>query len=232
MAKSSKNGKVPLLIGGFYPLTQIYQHKQDKEDGVTTISSLLGYRKTFVFCAVVYSVAMLFVGYTFFSSLMIKEFFILAIFFLPILVVFVLRDCGSFRRHIEPAWCACGLRYPGCIRYCVLTGSFFSKSSVIMEAMRENESKGTTQAGTSETCNQAPENAAESPKLDGRLNRSVVTRNKIVETLTSLILEGQISPTAEQVALRANVGLRTVFRHFDNMDALYREISIDVDARR
>jgi AcrR family transcriptional regulator len=33
------------------------------------------------------------------------------------------------------------------------------------------------------------------------------------------------------VALRANVGLRTVFRHFDNMDALYREISIDVDAQ-
>ena len=78
-----------LLIGGFYPLTQIYQHKQDKEDGVTTISYLLGYRKTFVFCAVVYSVAMLFVGYTFFSSLMIKEFFILSIFFLPILVYFL-----------------------------------------------------------------------------------------------------------------------------------------------
>ena len=78
-----------LLIGGFYPLTQIYQHKQDKEDGVVTISYLLGYRKTFVFCAVVYSVAMLFVGYTFFSSLMIKEFFILTIFFLPILVYFL-----------------------------------------------------------------------------------------------------------------------------------------------
>ncbi|MEJ8816564.1 UbiA family prenyltransferase [Lacibacter sp. H407] len=78
-----------LLIGGFYPLTQIYQHKQDKEDGVITISYLLGYRKTFVFCAVVYSVAMLFVGYTFFSSLMIKEFFILSIFFLPILVYFL-----------------------------------------------------------------------------------------------------------------------------------------------
>ncbi len=78
-----------LLIGGFYPLTQIYQHKQDKEDGVTTISYLLGYRKTFIFCATVYSIAMLFVGYTFFSSLMFKEFFILLIFFLPILVYFL-----------------------------------------------------------------------------------------------------------------------------------------------
>ncbi len=78
-----------LLIGGFYPLTQIYQHRQDKEDGVLTISYLLGYRKTFVFCAIVYSVAMLFVGYTFFSSLRIKEFFIRSIFVLPILVYFL-----------------------------------------------------------------------------------------------------------------------------------------------
>ncbi|MGZ5255968.1 MAG: UbiA family prenyltransferase, partial [Flavitalea sp.] len=32
-----------LLIGGFYPLTQIYQHEADKQDGVKTISMLLGY---------------------------------------------------------------------------------------------------------------------------------------------------------------------------------------------
>lgn len=77
-----------LLIGGFYPLTQIYQHKQDLDDGVKTISYQLGYKKTFLFCAFIYSVAMLLVGYVFFSSLMIKEFFVLLIFFLPILVYF------------------------------------------------------------------------------------------------------------------------------------------------
>jgi AcrR family transcriptional regulator len=100
-----------------------------------------------------------------------------------------------------------------------------------METMRENDTKGPTQLEATAVGCHAHEEAMEPPKLDGRLNRSVVTRNKIVETLTMLILEGQISPTAEQVALRANVGLRTVFRHFDNMDALYREISIDVDAQ-
>lgn len=77
-----------LLIGGFYPLTQIYQHKQDLDDGVKTISYKLGYKKTFLFCAVIYSVAMLIVGYVFFSSLMVQEFFVLLIFFLPILVYF------------------------------------------------------------------------------------------------------------------------------------------------
>lgn len=77
-----------LLIGGFYPLTQIYQHKQDLADGVTTISYQLGYKKTFLFCAAIYGLAMLFLTYTFFTSLMFKEFYILLIFFLPILVYF------------------------------------------------------------------------------------------------------------------------------------------------
>ncbi len=78
-----------LLIGGFYPLTQIYQHKADVEDGVKTISYKLGYRKTFLFCAAIYSLAMGFLTYTFFASLMFKQFFVLLIFFLPILVYFL-----------------------------------------------------------------------------------------------------------------------------------------------
>jgi 1,4-dihydroxy-2-naphthoate octaprenyltransferase len=38
-----------LLIGALYPLTQIYQHEEDKKDGVTSISYLLGKKGTFVF---------------------------------------------------------------------------------------------------------------------------------------------------------------------------------------
>lgn len=61
------------------------------------------------------------------------------------------------------------------------------------------------------------------------MNRSIATRQKIVDAFTGLVVEGQLTPTAEQVARRADVGLRTVFRHFDDMDALYREISVDID---
>jgi AcrR family transcriptional regulator len=76
-----------------------------------------------------------------------------------------------------------------------------------------------------------PAAAAAAPaKTDGRVNRSIVTRKKIVDALTALVYEGQISPTAEQVASRADVGLRTVFRHFDDMDSLYREITLDLEA--
>src|SRR5687767_13642526 len=38
-----------LLFGGFYPLTQVYQHKQDLKDGVRTISYKLGVKGTFIF---------------------------------------------------------------------------------------------------------------------------------------------------------------------------------------
>ena len=72
---------------------------------------------------------------------------------------------------------------------------------------------------------------AVAPKSDGRINRSVVTRKKIVTALTALVYEGHLTPTAEQVAQRAEVGLRTVFRHFDDMDSLYREISLDLEAQ-
>lgn len=38
-----------LLIGALYPLTQIYQHEEDKRDGVITLSYMLGKRGTFLF---------------------------------------------------------------------------------------------------------------------------------------------------------------------------------------
>jgi 1,4-dihydroxy-2-naphthoate octaprenyltransferase len=77
-----------LLIGGFYPLTQIYQHKQDKEDGVTTISMLLGYRGTFYFTAFIYTIAMVVLAIYFFAALQQKDFFILQFFMLPIFLYF------------------------------------------------------------------------------------------------------------------------------------------------
>jgi 1,4-dihydroxy-2-naphthoate octaprenyltransferase len=77
-----------LLIGGFYPLTQVYQHEADRLDGVRTISMLLGVRGSFIFTAALYSIAMLLMAYLFFSTLQIGEFYVLATCMLPILVYF------------------------------------------------------------------------------------------------------------------------------------------------
>lgn len=46
-----------LLIGASYPLTQIYQHEQDKQDGVITLSYKLGKRGTFLFSMVCFLAA-------------------------------------------------------------------------------------------------------------------------------------------------------------------------------
>lgn len=78
-----------LLIGGFYPLTQIYQHKQDKDDGVISISSLLGYKGTFIFTAIIYLLAMSCLGVYLVSNLEQNNFLIIQIFFIPILVFFL-----------------------------------------------------------------------------------------------------------------------------------------------
>lgn len=45
------------LIGGYYPLTQIYQHEDDKADGVRTISYVLGKKGTFIFCSIVFTIS-------------------------------------------------------------------------------------------------------------------------------------------------------------------------------
>jgi 1,4-dihydroxy-2-naphthoate octaprenyltransferase len=77
-----------LLIGGFYPLTQIYQHEADRKDGVITISALLGYRGTFIFTALVYTLAMGLLAWTFFTRGEQNKFLALATMMLPILVYF------------------------------------------------------------------------------------------------------------------------------------------------
>lgn len=77
-----------LLLGGFYPLTQIYQHEADRQDGVRTLSMVLGYRGTFIFTGILYPVAFLVLFYYFFSSLQFREFFVLATCMLPVIVYF------------------------------------------------------------------------------------------------------------------------------------------------
>jgi 1,4-dihydroxy-2-naphthoate polyprenyltransferase len=77
-----------LLIGGFYPLTQIYQHEEDAKDGVKTISYKLGYAGTFIFTGIIYVLAFSALGLQFFLNLEWTRFFILQIFMLPVLVYF------------------------------------------------------------------------------------------------------------------------------------------------
>ena len=58
-------------------------------------------------------------------------------------------------------------------------------------------------------------------KLDGRLLRSERSRQLIIAAMIELVGEGNLIPTAQQAAERADVGIRSVFRHFDDMDSIF-----------
>ena len=44
-----------LLIGAGYPLSQIYQHQQDQQDNVKTLSMMLGINGTFIFSGILFA---------------------------------------------------------------------------------------------------------------------------------------------------------------------------------
>jgi 1,4-dihydroxy-2-naphthoate octaprenyltransferase len=79
-----------LLLGGFYPLTQVYQFEADRRDGVKTLSMLLGYRGSFVFAGILYIVAFLILAYYFLATLQEREFYVLATCMLPVVVYFLI----------------------------------------------------------------------------------------------------------------------------------------------
>lgn len=78
-----------LLIGGYYPLTQIYQHEEDKERGDITISYTLGIRGTFLFTAIIFSVSCITAYHYFISYYTINHFFIFMICLLPVIFYFL-----------------------------------------------------------------------------------------------------------------------------------------------
>ena len=67
--------------------------------------------------------------------------------------------------------------------------------------------------------------------VDGRTIRREKSRQCIIDALIQIVTEGNVEPTAEKVADVAGITMRTVFRHFDDMESLYREIINDLTAQ-
>ena len=57
--------------------------------------------------------------------------------------------------------------------------------------------------------------------LDGRRLRSERSRLAIIEAALALQEEGVLVPTAQQISDRAGVGIRSFFRHFEDMETLF-----------
>ena len=57
--------------------------------------------------------------------------------------------------------------------------------------------------------------------VDGRRLRSERSRLAIIEAALALQDEGVLVPTAQQISDRAGVGIRSFFRHFEDMESLF-----------
>ena len=60
----------------------------------------------------------------------------------------------------------------------------------------------------------------EQVSTDGRHRRAQANREAIVEALVSLYADGHVDPSAAEIAERAGVSERSLFRHFDDIDDL------------
>ena len=60
---------------------------------------------------------------------------------------------------------------------------------------------------------------------DGRLTRAARTRTAVVDALLTLNARGHLRPTARDIAAEAGVSLRSVYVHFDDLEALFVESS-------
>ncbi|KRB48608.1 hypothetical protein ASE02_18445 [Phenylobacterium sp. Root700] len=66
---------------------------------------------------------------------------------------------------------------------------------------------------------------------DGRRARTVASRARILEAMIDLLQAGVAQPSAEAVAAKAGVGVRTVFRLFSDVDGLYRGLQATMAER-
>ncbi len=77
------------LIGGVYPLTQIYQHEEDRKNGDKTISILVGYHGTFILTAVMFTISTLCLYLVYNQSGKLLHFLVLQAFLAPVIIYFL-----------------------------------------------------------------------------------------------------------------------------------------------
>ena len=61
--------------------------------------------------------------------------------------------------------------------------------------------------------------------IDGRTQRSLRTREAIVDATIALLEQGDLRPTAPRVADAASVSVRSIFQHFDDLETLHAAVA-------
>ncbi|TDG13367.1 TetR/AcrR family transcriptional regulator [Seongchinamella unica] len=66
--------------------------------------------------------------------------------------------------------------------------------------------------------------------VDGRRARSERSKQAIIDASLALMEEGNLIPTAQQISDKAGVGIRSFFRHFEDMETLFATIDEQIRA--
>ncbi len=66
--------------------------------------------------------------------------------------------------------------------------------------------------------------------VDGRRLRSERSRTAIIDAALALMEDGVLVPTAQQISERAGVGIRSFFRHFEDMETLFAGVDSHIRA--
>ena len=64
--------------------------------------------------------------------------------------------------------------------------------------------------------------AGDPPVVDGRVARREANRNAVLDAVIELFSEGDLEPAPDEVARRSGVSLRSVYRYYEDREALLR----------
>lgn len=88
-----------LFIGGYYPLTQIYQHKEDSERGDFTISYKLGIKGSFIFSGLLFLMAGITCYHYFTTYYNVYQFLLFIICQIPTMTYFLYWSAKCFNNN-------------------------------------------------------------------------------------------------------------------------------------
>ena len=89
------------LIATIYPITQIYQHEADRNDGVKTLSMVLGIKGTFIFSSLMFAIATLLIYFSFHYNNALHNFWLFITVMLPSTLFFFVWTIKSFKSAIH-----------------------------------------------------------------------------------------------------------------------------------
>lgn len=79
-----------MMITGFYPMTQVYQHEEDSKRGDHTFSLMMGIRGTFLFSGIVFLLSDIGFYFYFQEYFSVSHFLLFNIFLLPLFIYFIM----------------------------------------------------------------------------------------------------------------------------------------------